>query len=41
MSFFNGIFNGESEILWFIILFILLFYNDRGYGYGCGAIDKE
>jgi len=36
MGFFNKFFGEKSEILWFIILFLLLFYNPY-YGYGYGA----
>jgi|GEM_PF-2404427 len=36
MGFLGNIFNGRDEILWFIILFLLLFYNPN-YGYGYRA----
>lgn len=32
-GFFDGIFGGDSEILFFIIIFLLLFTN---FGCGCG-----
>ncbi len=32
-NFLSGIFDND-EILWFILLFLLLFWGSRGYGYG-------
>ncbi|WHH60273.1 hypothetical protein [Petroclostridium sp. X23] len=40
MGFLGNFFNGDDEILFFIILFLLLFFNGRGFGsYGCA--DKK
>lgn len=37
-GFLGGLFDND-ELLWFIILFLLLFYCNRGFGYGPVAGD--
>lgn len=34
-----GLFGDNSEVLFFILVFLLLFYNGFGYGYGYGCKD--
>lgn len=36
---FGGLFYGNCEILFFILVFLLLFYNRFGYGLGAGIVD--